>query len=85
MTGVVGAAAFLQVVSKPAIGAVRHWRLLGEQIQLELVGLAGFWTVHLGAEGYIYGVGSLLGLAFWLWLGWLADVVQAAAATRGVR
>jgi hypothetical protein len=59
--------------------------VLGEQTQLELVGLAGFWTVHLGAEGYVYGVGSLLGLSFWLWLGWLGDVVQAAAAKRGVR
>jgi hypothetical protein len=73
MTGLVGAAAFFLLISKPTIGTLRNWRLLGERTQLEIAGVAGFWAVHLGAEGYVYGVGSLLGLTFWLWLGWLGD------------
>jgi hypothetical protein len=82
MTGLLGAAAFLVVTSKPAIGVVRTWRKLGETNQLEIVGAAGFWAVHLGAEGYVYGVGSLLGLTFWLWLSWLGDVTRPLAARR---
>jgi O-antigen ligase len=84
MTGLAGAAAFLLVISKPAIDTVRNWRALGERAQLEVAGLAGFWAVHLGAEGYVYGVGSLLGLTFWLWLGWLGDQIRIAPA-RGAR
>ena len=30
--------------------------------------LTAFWAVHLGAEGYIYAVGSVFALVFWLWL-----------------
>jgi hypothetical protein len=85
MTGVVGASTFLLLITTAAYSTMRRWRLLAERQKLEIASFAGFWAVHLGAEGYIYGVGSLLGLTFWLWLGRLLDQLDEAAPMRTSR
>jgi O-antigen ligase len=81
MTGLLGASAFLLLVSSAALHTVKYWWWLEHRQRLEICGLAGFWFVDLAAEGYIYGVGSLLGLTFWLWLGRLLDQLEEAALT----
>jgi O-antigen ligase len=73
MTGCVGAAAWLVLVASFAIQVVHRWRDLPSRDRLAACGMASFWLVHLGAEGYIYAVGSLVGVTFWLWLGCLND------------
>jgi hypothetical protein len=73
MTGCGGAAAWLVF----AAGLVRRvrlsWTAMAENERLQTCAMAGFWAVHLGAEGYIYAVGSAMGITFWLWLGNLSD------------
>lgn len=73
MTGMVGAGALLLLVLSLAWGMLRHWNETAEIQRVEICSMAGFWLVHLGAEGYIFAVGSLLNLTFWLWLGTLND------------
>lgn len=73
MTGCVGAAAWLIMLASFARSTVTRWRGLSNRDRLSICGMASFWLVHLGAEGYIYAVGSLIGVAFWLWLGCLND------------
>jgi O-antigen ligase len=73
MTGCIGAAAWLVLVASIAAQVVRRWRDLTGRDRLAVCGMASFWLVHLGAEGYIYAVGSLIGVTFWLWLGCLND------------
>jgi O-antigen ligase len=79
MTGVFGAWAFLMLVISAGLRTLKVWRRLEERQKSEIACFAGFWAVHLGAEGYIYGVGSLMGLTFWLWLGRLCDQLDAAS------
>jgi O-antigen ligase len=73
MTGMVGAGAMLLLVCSMAWGVFRHWHDTAEVHRVEICSMAGFWIVHLGAEGYIFAVGSLMNLMFWLWLGCLND------------
>jgi O-Antigen ligase len=73
MTGCAGVAACLVFIVSFAWRVLRRWRLLRNRERLQICGLAAFWCVHLGAEGYVYAVGSLLGAAFWLWCGCLND------------
>jgi O-antigen ligase len=83
MTGIVGAAACLILIGNTCWRVFRHRRRLTRQQQLEFWSMGAFWAVHLGAEGYIYAVSSLLGLTFWLWLGQVHD--QLAVARRPMR
>lgn len=73
MTGIAGVSAFLFLVISLMSKTIAVWRYLSGQQQMEICGFACFWFVHLGAEGYIYAVGSLFCLAFWLWVGHLND------------
>jgi O-antigen ligase len=73
MTGFVGAAAWLAFAASTGHQLLRNWRRLGDRDRLATCGIGGFWLVHLGAEGYVYAVGSLIGVTFWLWLGCLND------------
>lgn len=73
MTGCVGAAAWLAFAVSVGTNVLRSWWRLSDRERLAICGMASFWTVHLGAEGYIYAVGSLVGVLFWLWLGCLND------------
>jgi O-antigen ligase len=82
MTGCIGGGAFLLMAGSFAQRLVAARRRLTERQRLEACGLAGFWAVHLGAEGYIFAVGSLLALTFWLWLGCLNDDLCAASRPR---
>jgi len=82
MSGGVGAAAFASLVLSLAVGAWRAWPRFSPRERLEAGSLAGFWAVHLGAEGYVYAVGSLMGMTFWLWLGRLGDQVDVARGER---
>lgn len=85
MTGVLGASAFGWLVASAVHGAIKLWRRIDERQKTEFACFAGFWLVHLGAEGYVYGVGSLLGLTFWLWMGRLRDQLDAAATPSPLR
>ena len=73
MTGIVGAGAMLLLACSMVWGLYRHWHSTAEVHRVEICSMAGFWLVHLGAEGYIFAVGSLMNLIFWLWLGCLND------------
>ncbi|MDZ4657450.1 MAG: hypothetical protein SH868_07700 [Bythopirellula sp.] len=73
MTGMVGAGVMLLLVCSLAWGMFRHWHETTEIHRVEICSMAGFWLVHLGAEGYIFAIGSILNLMFWLWLGCLND------------
>jgi O-antigen ligase len=79
MTGLVGTAGFLLMVVPLARGVHRHWRLLDERFRLQAAALAAFWAVHLGAEGYVYAVGSVFALTFWLWIATVNDQLQQVA------
>jgi len=81
MTGCLGAAAFLLLAFSSVRRMWTRWRGLSPRQQFEIGALAGFWSVHLGAEGYIYAVSSLMGLTFWLWLGRLGDQLDAVQVT----
>jgi O-antigen ligase len=76
MTGYIGTTAFALLCLQLAVRVRAHWPNLCEEKQTRICGLAGFWAMHLGAEGYIYGIGSLLGMAFWLWMGHVHDQLQ---------
>lgn len=73
MTGYIGAAAWLTLIASIIYQVFKRWRRLSDRVRLGICGFASFWLVHLGAEGYIYAVGSLVGVTFWLWLGCLND------------
>jgi O-antigen ligase len=79
MTGILGATAFLWLTFSLARRTWRRWPSLAPREKLQTASLGAFWSVHLGAEGYIYAVSSLMGLAFWLWLGCLGDQLDARA------
>jgi hypothetical protein len=82
MTGYLGAIACALLSASLAMRLAFCWRKLADVIRLEFCGLAGFWAVHLGAEGYIYAVGSILALTFWLWMGCLNDFLNEAEVAR---
>jgi len=86
MTGLFGMAAFLLLAASLVFRVVQNWRKLSELQRVELCSVGAFWVVHLGAEGYIYAVGSLMGTVFWLWLGQLNDTltVRTVVAKRSV-
>jgi O-antigen ligase len=73
MTGCCGAAAWLVFAAGLARRLRRKWTALAEEQRFRICAMAGFWAVHLGAEGYIYAVGSTMGMTFWLWLGTVGD------------
>lgn len=73
MTGCVGGVALAALLLATAWRVTTRWRAMAERQRVEICSIAAFWIVHLGAEGYIYAVGSLLGVTFWLWMGWLHD------------
>lgn len=75
MTGCIGAAAFAALVMAMGGRVLARRREFGERQLIEIASIAGFWAVHLGAEGYIFAVGSLLGVVFWLWFGNLNDLL----------
>jgi O-antigen ligase len=79
MTGCIGAGAGLLLAASLAFRTFSVWSMLAERQRLHICGFAGFWLVHLGAEGYIYGVSSMMGLTFWLWIGRLHDELQDVA------
>jgi O-antigen ligase len=85
MTGYVGGVACLLLALSLAMRLLACWPILTERQRLEIGSSASFWLVHLGAEGYIYAVASLLGLTFWLWLGCLNDELHAVTALRDTR
>jgi O-antigen ligase len=80
MTGCLGACAWLALAATLAYRVLRSWQRIGNRERLAICGMASFWAVHLGAEGYVYAVGSLMGAAFWLWLGSLNDLLCDSAA-----
>jgi hypothetical protein len=82
MSGLVGAGAFAWLIVSTIFRVANRWRWLCASDRLEIVGVGGFWFVDLGAEGYVYGVGSVLSLAFWLWLGRVTDQLDMAAVER---
>jgi len=79
MTGLFGAAAFLSLAASLVFRVMRNWRKLSELQQVECCSVGAFWAVHLGAEGYVYAVGSLMGMVFWLWIGQLNDTLIAGS------
>jgi O-antigen ligase len=78
MTGCCGAAAWLVFAASLGWRLFAKWAALAEEQRLAICAMAGFWAVHLGAEGYIYAVGSTMGLMFWLWLGRVHDELYEA-------
>ena len=82
MTGILGASAFSLLVLSLAWKVYSKGKLIPDFKRLEICGLAGFWFVHLGAEGYIYAVGSPMALVFWLWLGCLGDEMRSLPSCR---
>jgi O-antigen ligase len=79
MTGVLGAAGLLGLVAVSAWRIHRNWHRMTATQQMQVCGFACFWCVHLGAEGYLYAVSSLLNMTFWLWLGGLHDLALSFA------
>ncbi len=76
MTGLSGIIAFGLLMSNLLR---RFWvqrTRLTQEVHLQVAGMTAFWLVHLGAEGYIYASGSVLGLSFWSWMGCVHDVVH---------
>lgn len=76
MTGVVGVATFLLLVGSLGWRFLSSWSRLSEQRRVEHGAMAGFWLVHLGAQGYIYAVSSMMGLLLWLWVGCLDNELR---------
>lgn len=80
MTGLCGVAGCVCLPVLAGIRYLRNRRGLPPRTRVEIAAFAGFWFVHLGAEGYVYAVGSLMGLLFWLWVGRLFDLLDVGAA-----
>ncbi len=81
MTGCIGVAASVAFALSFIYRVLRSWHKIASSNRLCIGGLAAFWFVHLGAEGYVYAVGSLLSVTLWLWLGCLNDDLCALGRT----
>jgi O-antigen ligase len=79
MTGCCGAGAWLVFAAGLVYRLRLSWRGITEEKRLSICAMAGFWAVHLGAEGYIYAIGSAMGMMFWLWLGHISDDLYASS------
>lgn len=79
MTGLVGAGGCMLLALTVALRFWRHAKKFSYAARMEIASMAGFWFVHLGAEGYIFAVGSLMGMIFWLWLARVIDALDSAA------
>ena len=77
MTGCCGVAAWIAFAAGLVNRLRVSWHGLTDEKRLSICAMAGFWAVHLGAEGYIYAVGSAMGMMFWLWLGHVSDDLYA--------
>jgi O-antigen ligase len=84
MTGLVGAAAFALIGVTLVQRLYKNWHRLDEHQRLQIAVLGAFWTVHLGAEGYVYAVGSPLALTFWLWTATVNDKLQQVTVIASV-
>lgn len=84
MTGLFGVAGCVCLPIVAGVRYLRNKRGMPTRIRTEIASFAGFWFVHLGAEGYVYAVGSLMGLLFWLWVGRLFDLLDVSEANARV-
>lgn len=84
MTGVVGAVGFGIVIASIAWRFALTTQRMPRHLVTEIACFGAYWFVHLGAEGYVYAVGSLMGMTFWLWIGRVYDMLEQATAPRVV-
>jgi O-antigen ligase len=69
MTGVLGSVSTLLLIFSAIIKFLGKWDTIPEDIRTEVFAVGAFWAVHAVAEGWIFAVGSILCLFFWLWIG----------------